>query len=57
MNFEEILLRASGNFEAQNKALESSISSLIIIDAYNCIIIIVLINASSRNAIRKKMWR
>jgi hypothetical protein len=41
-NFEEILLRAHGNFKEQNKVLESSIS---IIHYFIIIIIIIIINA------------
>jgi len=59
-NFEEIIWRAPGNIEDQNKVLDSSI---IIINYF-----IILINAnynyiinayynSWRNAIRKKMWK
>ena len=64
MNFEEIFPRAHGNIEEQNKVMESSIiiiNYFIIINTYceyiimHSIIIIFLINAYLRNAIKKKM--
>jgi len=69
VNFRWIHSCAHGNFEEQNRVLESS---LIIINAYNnyivslmhsiiiiiiIIIIIFLIKASMRNAINKKIWK
>ena len=63
-NFEEIFPRSHGNIEEQNKVMESSIiiiNYFIIINTYykyiimHNKIIIFLINASSRNAIKKKM--
>jgi hypothetical protein len=66
INFDEILSRAHGSSEEQNKVLEpSTIIYCNIINAhynYNLSaihskIIIFLIKASSRNAIRKKIWK
>jgi hypothetical protein len=66
INFKEILSGGHGNFEEQNKVLESLIIiinyCIIIMKAYYNYIIsaqcnyIFLINVSSRNAKRKKMW-
>jgi len=66
ISFEEMLSRVHGDFEEENKVLESSKITIhywiIVIEIYNyvvqlmhSIIIIFLIKASSRNAIRKKM--
>jgi len=66
-NFKETLSGGYGNFEEQNKVLESLIIiinyCIIIMNAYYNYTIsaqynyIFLINASSRNAKRKKMWK
>ena len=67
ISFKEILSGGHGNFEEQNKVLESVIFiinyCIIIKNAYHNYTITVqynyifLINASSRNAKRKKMWK
>jgi len=66
INFDEILSRSQGSSEEQNKVLEpSTIIYCNIINAhynYNSSlihskIIIFLINASSRNAIRERIWK
>jgi len=65
INFEEIISRINGNFEEQNMVLEPSIINycIIIIAYYSCTMnsqcncYICIIKASSRNAIRKKMWK
>jgi len=60
INFKKIFLLAHGNFEEQNKVLQSStiithIALIIVINTYNYYIIF-LIKSSLRNAIREKMW-
>jgi hypothetical protein len=66
ISFEEILLRVYGDFEEENKVLESSIITIhywIIVNAFynytvqlmHSIIITFLIKTYSSNAIRKKM--
>jgi len=64
INFEEIFPRPHGNTEEPNKVMESSIiiiNYFVIINTYykyiimHSRIIIFIINASSRNAIKKKI--
>jgi len=66
--FEAFLSRSHGKLEEQNKILGSSIIIIIIINyciinvcyillLMPIIIIIFIIKASSRNAIRKKLWQ
>jgi hypothetical protein len=66
ISFEEILSCVYGDFEEENKVLESPKITIhywiIVIEIYNyivqlmrSIIVIFLIKTSSRNAIRKKM--
>ena len=66
ISFEEILSRVYGNFEEENKVLESSIITIhywitvnafynYIVQLMHSIIIIFLIKTYSSNAIRKKI--